>query len=58
MTQIIEEATVNPYEADAVTKAHYLPHPLYHYYLHRLYPLAAIRDRYPAITASARDIPS
>ena len=55
MTQTTEAAAVNPHEADAVTEAH----PLYYYYLYRPRPpLAAIRDRYPAIVASARDVPS
>ena len=59
MTQTTEVAAVNPYEADAVTEAHPLPHPLYHYYLYRPRPLlAAICDRPPAIVASVRDVPS
>ena len=59
MTQIIEEATVNPYKADTVTEAHPLPYPLYYHYLYRPRPpLAAICDRYPAIIISARDVPS
>ena len=57
MTQITEAAAVNPYEADAATEAHPLPYPLYYLYRPRP-PLAAIRDRYPAIVASARDVPS
>ena len=59
MTQTTEAAAVNPYEADAVTEAHPLPHPLYHHHLYRPRPpLAAIRDRPPAIVVSARDVPS
>ena len=59
MTQITEAAAVNPYEADAVTEAYLLLYPLYYHYLYRPRPpLAAIYDRYPAIIASVRNIPS
>ena len=53
MTQTIEAAAVNPYEADAVTEAHLLSHP-YYLYLYCFRPLLAVTldPRYNVLTGT------